>query len=107
MVRKSTPDGGDGGNSPEYHLRLFVAGDEPNSAIAKASVNRICSEHLGPRCRVEIIDVLEDVQAAREEKVLVTPALVIRGPQHRTVVCGNLAEVKKVLAALQGDNERA
>lgn len=88
------------GNAPEYRLRLFVAGDEPNSAIAKASLDRICSEYLKRRCQCEVIDVLQDSRLALEERVLVTPALVVRGPEHRTVIFGNLADTGRVLAAL-------
>ena len=95
-----------GGNSSEHRLRLFVAGDEPNSNAAKASLDRIRLEHLGPDCRIEIIDVLQDSRPALEEQVLVTPALVIRGPKRRTVICGNLSDTGRVLAALHVESEK-
>jgi len=82
-------------------MRLFVAGDEPNSAIAKDSLDRICSTYLNDNWQVEIIDVLKDFRPALEEKVLVTPALVITEPGPRTVIFGNLADTGKVLAALK------
>ncbi|MGE5294929.1 MAG: circadian clock KaiB family protein [Solirubrobacterales bacterium] len=87
-------------DSPSYHLRLFVAGDEPNSAMAKASLEKVCSEHRERDCRIEVIDVLQDSRLAVEENVLVTPALVVRGPERRTVILGNLADAEKVLAVL-------
>jgi len=87
--------------SPKYRLRLFVAGDEPNSVIARASLDEICSTYLKHECQIEIIDVLENFQPALEERVLVTPALVIIEPQPRTVVFGNLTDTKKVLSALK------
>ena len=88
-------------NATQYHLRLFVAGDEPNSAIAKESLDKICSTYLNGNCQVEIIDVLKDFRPALEERVLVTPALVILEPGPRTVIFGNLADTGKVLAALK------
>jgi circadian clock protein KaiB len=106
MAKKPTRQPQEGkGNLPEYRFRLFVAGDEPNSAIARASLDRICLEHLDQRCHIEIIDILEDFRPALEEKVLVTPALVIRGPERRIVVFGNLADTQKVLAALRIGSE--
>ncbi len=84
-----------------YRMRLFVAGDEPNSTIARESLDRICSTYLNHNCQVEIIDVLKDFRPALEEQVLVTPALVITGPGPRTVIFGNLADTGKVLAALK------
>jgi circadian clock protein KaiB len=80
---------------------LFVAGNEPNSATAKASLDRICSTYLEQDCQIEIIDVLEDFGPALEEGVLVTPALVIIEPGPKTVVFGNLTDTKKVLDALR------
>jgi circadian clock protein KaiB len=85
----------------KYRMRLFVAGDEPNSAIAKEALDKICSTYLNGNCRVEIIDVLEDFRLALEEGVLVTPALVVFEPGPRTVIVGNLADTGKVLAALK------
>jgi circadian clock protein KaiB len=86
---------------PTYRMRLFVAGNEPNSAIARESLNRICSSYLNGNCQIEIVDVLEDFRPALEENVLVTPALVITEPGPRTVIFGNLADTGKVLAALK------
>jgi circadian clock protein KaiB len=88
-------------NATNYHMRLFVAGNEPNSAVAQDSLNRICSTYLNSRCQVEIIDVLEDFRPALQERVLVTPALVILEPGPRTVIFGNLADTGKVLTALK------
>jgi len=87
--------------SPKWYVRLFVAGDEPNSAIARESLDKICSTYLNGNCRVEVIDVLKDFRPALEEQVLVTPALVIVEPGPRTVIFGNLADTGKVLAALK------
>lgn len=92
--------------SARYCLRLFVAGDEPNSALARAALEDICTRHLQGRCEVETVDVLQDFQPALAENILVTPALVIEKPQPRTVIFGNLRDKKKVLAALQVTEEK-
>jgi circadian clock protein KaiB len=89
----------------QFHFRLFVAGDEPNSALAKAALRDICSNHLEGECRVETVDVLEDFQPALEDNILVTPALIIEKPEPRTIIFGNLTDKQKVLAALQVTEE--
>jgi len=86
--------------SARYEMRLFVAGDEPNSAIAKTSLQRICTDHLHGECHVEIIDVLKDFQPALQENILVTPALIVRQGRARTVIFGNLTNIDRVLAVL-------
>lgn len=106
MAKKSTRRSKDGeAGSPSYHLRLFVAGDEPNSMIARASLEKVCSERRERDCRIEVVDVLQDSRPALEESIVVTPALVIRGPRRRTVIFGNLSDTGKVLTALQGESE--
>ncbi len=87
--------------SAKYQLRLYVAGNEPNSAIAREALDKICSTYLQNSWRVETIDVLKDFHPAVEERILVTPALVVVEPGPRSVVFGNLTDTKKVLAALK------
>jgi len=82
-------------------MRLFVAGEETNSVIARAELSRICEEHLKGNCRIEVIDVLKDFRPALRENILVTPALIVERAQSRTVIFGNLTDKDKVLAALQ------
>ncbi len=94
------------GRTAKYHLRLFVAGDEVNSASAKASLDRICAEDLEGNCRIEIVDILRDARLAVAEGIVVTPALLITGPRLRTVVLGNLTDAGKVRAALQRGSEQ-
>ena len=85
----------------KYVLRLFVAGDEPNSKQAQENLARICDTHLRGRSEVEIVDVLEDFQPALDEGVLVTPALILISPPPRATVLGNLTDTQKVLTALR------
>lgn len=85
----------------EYHLRLFVAGDEPNSNRAKKNLEQICRAHCSGRCRIDIIDVLTDFQTALESGVVVTPTLISVSPPPRATVVGTLANTQKVLAALR------
>lgn len=93
-----------GSNGPDpalrLRLRLFVAGDEPNSRQARHNLAALCQEHLDGRAEVEIIDVLKDFRAAVAERVLVTPALIVGTPPARVVVLGNLSDTARVLAAL-------
>jgi circadian clock protein KaiB len=73
-----------------YHFRLFVAGDEPNSKLARENLTKLCRQHLKGDYELEVVDVLEDFQAALENNVLITPTLVV----------GTLSDTEKVLAAL-------
>jgi len=92
------------GKSPvrkKYSLRLFIAGAEHNSVVAEKTLREICEHSLEGQCEIEIVDVLGDYRAAMEERIIVTPALIIKEPGPRTVIFGNLSDREKVLNALQ------
>lgn len=89
------------GQRGHYLLRLFMAGDGPNSKQALANLRRLCQEHLNGRCTIETVDVVKDYEAAVRENILVTPALILIAPPPRVMVLGNLSDLPKVLAALR------
>lgn len=91
---------------PGHRLVLFVAGQEPNSRIARANLDRLLSSEEMEEIEVEVIDVLEDCSLALEHQVLVTPALLQLRPTPKILVIGNLSETEKVRAALGLSLER-
>lgn len=84
-----------------YAFRLFVAGDESNSTLARRNLARLCEEHLPGRYRIEIVDVLKDTATALKNKVLVTPTLIVIEPHLEIKLLGNLSDTRQVLAALR------
>jgi circadian clock protein KaiB len=84
-----------------YILRLFTAGDEPNSKQARENLERLQETYLKMPHKKEIVDVLEDFQMALENNVLVTPCLILASPLPKVTVFGNLSDTEKVLAALR------
>lgn len=83
-----------------YLLRLYVAGNAPNSARAMSNLQVICDEHLADCYELEVVDVLQDPQRALDEGVLVTPTLVRLSPLPEVKIVGNLSEKAQVLLAL-------
>ncbi len=96
-----------GKESTGCRLRLFVAGDEPNSVLAKASLDEICSTYPEHGCEIEIVDVLKDFRPALAENILVAPTLIVNKGGARSVIFGNLSDTGKVLAALQLGSEKS
>jgi circadian clock protein KaiB len=89
------------GQGGHYLLRLFMAGNGPNSKQALANLRRLCEEHLNGRCTIETVDVVKDYEAAVRDNILVTPALILIAPPPRVMILGNLSDLQKVLAALR------
>jgi circadian clock protein KaiB len=84
-------------------LRLYVAGDAPNSTRARANLRRLLSDVDPDRYRIEVIDCLEQPMRALNDGVLVTPTLVRIEPEPRQIVVGTLSALDRVADALEID----
>jgi circadian clock protein KaiB len=89
------------GKSDHYLLRLFMAGNGPNSQKALVRLQSLCKEHLEGRYTIETVDVVQDFEAAVRDNILVTPALILVAPLPRVVILGNLSDIPTVLTALR------
>ena len=83
-----------------YVFLLFVAGDEINSRQAKQNLAALCEGDFAGKCRVEIVDVLKDPEAAWKHGVLLTPTLLSLAPGPHVRIIGNLSDREQVCAAL-------
>ncbi len=83
-----------------FKFRLYVAGDGPNSTLAKTNLAAICLEHLADRHEIEIVDVLREPQRALADLVMLTPHLVKLSPGPIRKITGTLSQREVVLQAL-------
>ena len=81
-------------------LRLYVAGDGPNSTAARANLVRLLGAREPESYDVEIVDCLVEPLRAIEEGVFVTPTLLRVSPTPRRTIVGSLNETANVTAAL-------
>ena len=83
-----------------FSLRLYVAGDGPNSVHALANLRAICREFLPERHEIEIVDVLQDQARALTDGVMMTPLLLKLAPAPLRKIVGTLSGRHSVLQAL-------
>jgi|SRR5690349_3139289 circadian clock protein KaiB len=81
-------------------LRLYVAGEGPNSAAARSNLRRLLATVEPTRYALEIIDCLREPMRALQEGVLVTPTLVRLEPEPVQTIIGTLSNGSRVLDAL-------
>ena len=81
-------------------LRLYVAGDAPNSREARANLDAILKGHARDRYELEVVDFLREPQRAMRDGVIVTPTLVKLTPLPIRKLIGTLRETPVVLSAL-------
>ena len=84
----------------KWELRLYVAGQTPRSVAAFANLKKICKEHLGDECTIEVIDLLKNPQLARGDQILAVPTLVRKLPQPVRKIIGDLSNTERVLVGL-------
>ncbi|NWJ48384.1 MAG: thiol-disulfide isomerase [Chloroflexi bacterium] len=87
-------------NSEHYILRLFVTGTTPKSAQAIQNIQRICEEHLQGRYKLEVIDIYQQPEKAKEAQIVAVPTLIKQLPLPLRKVVGNLSDVERVVAGL-------
>ncbi len=84
----------------EWELRLYVAGNTPNSISAFSNLKQICETHMGGRYRIEIIDLLRNPQLASGDQIIAIPTLVRRLPTPIKKIIGDLSNRERVLIGL-------
>ena len=83
-----------------YSLRLYVTGQTPRSAASIRNVRDVCEEFLKGRFELEVIDLYQRPELAKEAQVIATPTLVKRFPRPLRRMVGDLSDRKKVLLGL-------
>jgi circadian clock protein KaiB len=107
-VRKQKPGlagelelSGSGSRLEKYVLRLYVSGSTSKSALAVENIKRICEQHLKNRYDLEVIDIYQQPNLARDEQIVAVPTLIKRSPPPLRRLIGDLSNLKKVLFGLE------
>jgi circadian clock protein KaiB len=89
-----------GSRSTTRSLRLYVAGNAPNSLRAIANARAICEDQAGSRFELEIVNVLEHPKRALADGIIVTPTLIKLSPLPIQRMVGDLSDRNQVLQTL-------
>lgn len=84
----------------KYVLRLFVAGNTPNSVRALKKIKSICEEHLKGRYELEVIDIYKQPELMEKEQIVAIPTLIKKLPPPLQKFIGDMANTEKVLIGL-------
>jgi len=83
-----------------YVLRLYVTGMTPRSTQAVGALKALCQEHLEGRYDLEVIDIYQHPQLAKDEQITALPLLVKKLPAPMRRLIGNLSDEERVLMGL-------
>jgi circadian clock protein KaiB len=79
---------------------LFVSGSTAKSALAVENIKRICEQHLKNLYDLEVIDIYQQPNLARDEQIVAVPTLIKLSPLPLRRLIGDLSNPKKVLIGL-------
>ena len=83
-----------------FILRLYIAGQTPNSITAVANLKKLCEDKLKGKYRIEVVDLLEKPQLAKGDQIIAIPTLVRRLPPPVKKIIGNLSKTESVIVGL-------
>ena len=84
----------------KYFFRLYVAGATARSRQALAAVYRMCEAELKDNYALEVVDVYQQPELARDHQIVATPTLVKEHPLPVRRYIGNLANLTGPIAGL-------
>lgn len=84
----------------QYLLRLYVAGTTPLSMQAIANIRRVCEQELAGRYDLEVIDIYQAPERAKDDNIVAVPTLVKQLPSPLRKLIGDLSDRERILVGL-------
>ena len=101
-VRKKSARAAQKGPGPRkmYSLRLYITGQTPRSAASIRNLRDVCDEFLEGRFELQVIDLYQRPELAKEAQVVAAPTLIKRLPLPLRRLVGDLSNKSEVLLGL-------
>ena len=80
-----------------YSLRLYITGQTPRSAASIRNLREVCDEFLEGRFELQVIDLYQRPELAKEAQVVAAPTLIKRLPLPLRRLVGDLSNKNEVL----------
>jgi circadian clock protein KaiB len=87
-------------------LRLYISGMTRRSQRAIENVRRLCEEHLHDRHELQIIDIYQQPELAKEQQLVAAPTLIKISPPPPRRWVGNFEHPRRFLTLIGVNNER-
>ncbi|MDZ7634005.1 MAG: circadian clock KaiB family protein [Bacteroidales bacterium] len=88
-------------HNDKYVLRLFITGTTSKSVLALTNLKKICEEYLKGRYDLEVIDLYQKPDMARDEQIIAAPTLIKKLPLPFRRIIGDMSDIEKVLIGLE------
>ena len=90
------------GKAGQYaHIfRLYITGASPNSSRAISNIKEIFDKYLKDQYELNIIDVYQQPQVAKNVDIIALPLLLRKQPLPERRLIGDMSDVDKVVKSL-------
>jgi len=82
-----------------FTLRLFITGTTPRSVQAISNIKKLCEEHL-TNYDLEVIDIYQQPERAREDQIIAVPTLIKELPKPLRKFIGDMSDTGRILIGL-------
>ncbi|MBF5005869.1 circadian clock KaiB family protein [Diaphorobacter caeni] len=86
--------------TPEWRLRLYIAGKTTRAETALQNLEQLCEEHLAGRYSIEVIDLIQTPTLAAGDQILAVPTVVRQMPEPMRRIIGDLSNQERALVGL-------
>lgn len=86
--------------SGKYLLRLFVTGTSARSSQSIMNLRAFCEKHLRDQCSMEVIDIYQQPNLARDEQIVATPTLIKKLPLPVRILVGDFSDQRRMASGL-------
>jgi circadian clock protein KaiB len=83
-----------------YKLRLYITGNTPRSQRSLLNVRSLCEKELAGRYQLEVIDIYQQPEMAREQQIIAAPTLIRATPLPLRRLVGDFSDRERVMAGL-------
>jgi len=83
-----------------YVLRLYIAGTTPRSTRAVMNIKEICETALSSRYELEVIDIYQQPDMAKDQQIIAAPTLIKELPLPLRKFIGDMSDTEKILVGL-------
>jgi circadian clock protein KaiB len=84
-----------------WNFHLYIAGKSAKSTAAIANLQKICDEYLQNKYQIEIIDLVQNPEMARQDQIIAVPTLIKKLPRPVKQIIGDLSNQEKLLVGLE------
>jgi circadian clock protein KaiB len=89
-----------GDSKDRFVLRLYVSGLTARSRQAIGNIRHLCAEHLADRHELQIIDIYQQPELAKDQQLIAAPTLVKKLPLPPRKLVGDMHDSARVLSML-------